>query len=206
MTFKIINIRGANGSGKSWIVRQLMKDTQAQPIYHDPLPGSLIGRIVGYKGDYEGTPIYFVGSYEIMSGGADAVMKHFDGLDKVCDLVREFAPKGHVVFEGFIVSGLFKRFYDLSQELGGITWCYMNTPLKVCYARIKRRNAMKTAADGRVRKGMGIKHVSKKFDQAETTRIKFLNEGEEVFIINYRRPMEAIREVLRGSQKGAPTA
>ncbi len=199
--YRIVNIRGANGSGKSWIIRKLMKETNATPIYDDPEPGRLIGRVIGYRGNYKGDPIYFVDSYVTMSGGADWVMKHFGGLDDVCDIVRGFAGKGHVIFEGFIISGLFKRFYELSQELGGITWCYMDTPLEVCYERIEARNKNKTAASGRIRGSSGTRHVEKKFIASEVTRRKFKNEGEETIIINYRRPMRAIHQLLKSSNK-----
>ena len=195
--YRILNIRGCNGSGKSWIVRELMKETEAEPLYGEPEAGRLLGRIIGYRGVYNKTPIFFVGSYEVMSGGADAVMKHFGGLDKVCELVREFAGRGHVLFEGFIVSGLFSRFYDLSKEVGGITWCYMDTPLSVCYERIEKRNREKGASAGRIRPSAGTRHVEAKFNQAESTKRKFKEEGEEIVIINYKRPMRAIRRVLR---------
>ena len=194
--YRIVNIRGCNGSGKSWIIRQLMKETNAKPIYEQPKTGKLIGRIIAYKGIYKNDPVFFIGSYEIMSGGADHVMKHFGGIEDVCELVRRFAGKGHVFFEGFIISGLFQRFYDLSQELGGITWCYIDTPLKVCYQRIEARNKDKTAASGRIRGSCGTLHVEKKFISTERTRQKFKDAGEETVIINYRKPMRDIRRVL----------
>ena len=209
--FKIINIRGCNGSGKSWIMRKLMKESNVAQIYADPEPGRLVGRVIGYHGIYRGDPIYFVGDYGMMSGGADHIMKHFGekntgkmgymGIDYVCDLVREFAGKGHVFFEGFIISGLFSRFHKLSQELGGITWCYLDTPLDVCFKRIEDRNKGRTAVTGRVKKGVGTKHVEKKLVAAENTRKKFKNEGEETVIIDYRKPMKAIRKLLQESQQ-----
>ncbi len=200
--YRIINIRGCNGSGKSWIIRRMMKKSNATPIYADPEPGRLIGRVIGYRGNYKGDPVYFVGSYVTMSGGADYVMKHFGGLDDVCDIVRKFAGKGHVFFEGFIVSGLFRRFYELSQELGGITWCYIDTPLEVCYERIEARNKNKTAASGRIRGSSGTKHVEKKFIATEATRKKFESEGEETVIIDYRKPMHAIYQLLQRGELG----
>lgn len=200
--YRIVNIRGCNGSGKSWIIRRLIKESSATPIYDDPESGRLLGRVIGYRGEYKGTPIYFIGSYEIMSGGADWVMKQFGGLNDVCDLVRRFAGKGHVFFEGFIVSGLFQRFYDLSQELGGITWCYIDTPLEVCYKRIEARNKGKTAASGRIRGSSGTRHVEHKFIETERTRQKFENMGEETVIINYRRPMHAIHQLLQKGRVG----
>lgn len=196
--FQILNLRGTNGSGKSYVTRKLMDLCDVHPIYGDPEPGRLIGSIIGYRGTYEGQPIYFVGSYEIMAGGADAVMARFGTLEAVCELVRKFAPKGHVVFEGFIVSGLFKTFYDLSRELGGITFCYMDTPLDKCLEHIEKRNREKTATRGKVRKGVGTKTVAGKFKQVESTRRKFKKEGERVVMVNWRRPMYAIHRALRG--------
>lgn len=194
--YKILNIRGANGCGKSWIVRKLMKESRAKPIYGKPEPGKLIGSVIGYEGNWKGDPIYFVGSYEVMSGGADHVMKHFGGLDNVDQLVRDFAGKGHVIFEGFIVSGLFSRFYKLSKELGGIVFCYMDTPLEVCLERIEQRNKEKTAASGRIKGSVGTKHVEQKFIEAERTRRKFKEAGERTVMVNHRRPMRAIYKVL----------
>lgn len=194
--FRILNVRGTNGSGKSFLVRKLMEYCHVRPIYGDPEPGRLMGTIIGYRGTYDDQPIYFVGPYEIMAGGADAVMARFGTLEKVCELVRQFAPHGHVVFEGFIVSGLFQRFYNLSEELGGIVWCYLDTPLEICYIHIDNRNREKTAASGRVRKGVGNKTVAGKFKQVESTRRKFLEAGETVVMINWRRPMYAIHKIL----------
>lgn len=194
--YKIINLRGANGCGKSWIVRKLMKETKARPIYDDAEPGKLIGRIIGYKGIYKGDPVYFIGSYEIMSGGADWVMKQFGGLDYVNELVRRFAGKGHVFFEGFIVSGLFQRFHDLSQELGGIIFVYLDTPLEVCLERIEERNKEKTATSGRIRGSIGTKHVEQKFVEAERTRKKFRKVKERTLVLDHKRPMRKIHQLL----------
>lgn len=198
--FQIINIRGANGCGKSWIVRQLIKETNARPIYSKPQPGKLLGRVIGYKGIYKGNPVFYIGSYEVMSGGADHVMKNFGGLDNVCELIREFAGKGHVIFEGFIVSGLFSRFYNLSKELGGIIFIYMDTPLDVCYKRIEKRNKEKTAAVGRIRGSVGMKHVEQKFIEAERTRIKFKEHGEQTVIMNHKKPMQRMYKILGGKK------
>lgn len=196
--FHILNLRGCNGSGKSWVVRQLLEHTLAKPIYSEPEAGRLLGRVIGHHGDYEGKPIYFVGSYEIMTGGADSLMKQFNGLDTVCNVVRKFAGKGHVVFEGFIVSGLFYRFYELSKEIGGITWCYLDTPLKVCYQRIEARNREKSATRGRIRGSMGTKHVEQKFNECIRTQRKAKEAGEKVIVLDHRRPMKAIHKILRG--------
>ena len=195
--YKILNIRGCNGSGKSYLTRELMKECNIKPVFGEPEPNQLVGSIIGYKGDYRGEPIYFVGSYEIMAGGADAVMARFGTIEKVCELVRQFAPLGHVIFEGFIVSGLFSRFYNLSKELGGITFCYIDTPLETCLKRIEIRNQEKTAATGRVRKGAGNKTVAGKFKQVESTRRKFLDVGENVVMVNHKKPMKAIHKALQ---------
>jgi hypothetical protein len=193
--FKIINLRGCNGSGKSFIVRQLMEKTGAKPIYGKPKPGQFIGRINGYKGIYKGTPIFFLGSYEVMSGGCDAILKHDDIL-LVCDLVREFSKEGHVVFEGFLLTGIFQRFHDLSQELGGIIFCFMDTPLKKCLARIKRRNEEKGVVLGKTRGSMGTKHVAQKIYEGERTMKKLKAHGEQIVIIDHKNPMKAVYKLI----------
>ena len=52
--FKVLDIRGANGSGKSYIARKLMKLTNVKPIYGEPTPGRVIGKVIAYKGEYNG--------------------------------------------------------------------------------------------------------------------------------------------------------
>lgn len=172
-----------------------MEKSNIKPIYGEPEVGKLIGRVVGYKGEYKGSPIFFVGSYEVMSGGCDAVMKHGD-IHQVCDLVRQFSKEGHVIFEGFMLTGIFQRFHDLSQELGGIIFCFMDTPLEVCLERIERRNKEKGALLGRQRGSMGTKHVAQKIHEGDRTRKKLKKHGERVVLVDHRRPMKVISKLL----------
>lgn len=194
---KVINIRGCNGSGKSFIVRKLIERTNAKPVYGKPKPGKLIGRIDGYQGIYKGEKIFFLGSYEVMSGGCDSIIKHDDVL-KVCKLVRDFSKDGHVVFEGFLLTGIFQRFHDLSQEIGGIIFCHMDTPLKKCLARIKKRNEEKKASQGKNRGSMGVRHVAQKTYEGDRTRRKLEKYGEYTTTLDHRRPVSEICRLLDG--------
>lgn len=197
--YKIINIRGCNGSGKSHIIRKLMERCDVKPVYGQPKRGELMGRIIAYEGTFKGDPIFFIGSYEVMSGGCDHTMKHHGSMDAVCNFVRQFAGKGHVIFEGFLLTGVYQRFYDLSQELGGIIFCYMDTPLELCFERIKNRNEQKSKSlAGRVRGSMGTKHVEQKMIEGERTRKKFKKAGEKTVLINHKRPLKDIYSILKG--------
>ena len=194
--YKILNIRGPNGSGKSYIMLKLMKKTNAKPLYHEDEKNKLMGALIGYKGEYRGTPIYFVGPYDVMSGGADKVMKHFS-IELVDDLVRKWSKLGHVIFEGFIIAGLYSRYSNLSKEVGGITFCYIDTPMEVCLQRLKDRNKGRSAAVGLVRKGMGNKTVGAKDKQIWVTKDKFTDDGEKIRMIDHEKPMKAIYRILK---------
>lgn len=79
----ILNIRGTSGSGKTWLVRQIMKELEAQSI-----PGEE-GKIEGYllKGN-----IRVVGPYPEGCGGCDRLgitRAHVAALREICEGKRE---------------------------------------------------------------------------------------------------------------------
>ena len=126
----IVNIRGGSGSGKTFLVRQLMAVQNAQPILDDD------GKIEAYHLDGN---IYVIGRYNVMSGGCDRIPTQ----DKLYDCVRKYAAMGHVIFEGLFVSTGWKRYHELSQELGGAVWAFLDTSLEQCLANVFKRNGGK---------------------------------------------------------------
>lgn len=163
--YRVINIRGTNASGKSYLVRSLMRDYGAKQIRATD-PTDLLGiggSIEGYKVNYKGAPFYIVGRYSYKKGGGCDLIKT---QDEICDRVRRYWKLGNVIFEGFVVSGLYrKRYYPLSREVGGFIWVFLDTPLEVCLQRLKER-------DGKEFDDLSYRNVKKETEEEAVARWK----------------------------------
>ena len=122
----VVNIRGSGGAGKSHLMRQFMKAKHAKPITNDE------DKIIGYLLDGN---IRVVGRYETACGGCDTIKTQ----DAVCNAVLDFAKKGGVIFEGYLVSGIYERYSILSKMVGGMIWAFLDTPLDEAIQRIHKR-------------------------------------------------------------------
>lgn len=133
----IISLRGTNGSGKTTVVRELMARSRTKrPIY-----GILGPRYPeSYQLDVEAhAPLFVLGPYTTPSAcGMDGITNYDVGLD----LVRKYAAKGHVLFEGLIVGKLWGRMGALLEELSpvhGAVLLYLSTTLEECIDRVVER-------------------------------------------------------------------
>lgn len=129
----IINPRGTHGSGKSTIVRKLID----QAIQQKLLNTSPKGKPEGYELTLEGVnkPVFIVGSYHSACGGCDAIQPY----DLIWPRVLKYARKGHVVFEGALVSsGVGNIGRALAKRKDSVV-CFLDTPAEVCVARIQKR-------------------------------------------------------------------
>lgn len=181
----IINLRGCNGSGKSTAARALLA-AGASEIELAPYttPRGQRRAVLGYY--VPALDLVVVGPYRTECGGCDAVKTQ----DLVCDSVRLAA--GHasnVFFEGVIVSTLFSRYLSLSEEVGGMTWAYLDTPIEVCLERIQRRNG-----------GSPIKEdlVRDKVKSVAATRTKAIAAGERILDVSHLvDPRSVIEGILQ---------
>lgn len=186
--FKVINIRGTGGSGKSHLVMKFMKKFGAHPLE------GADGRVVAYRVSYKpGEPVYVIGRYKTVMGddGIRTVTGGCDGIktqDEIGIRVRLAARRGHVIFEGFLVSGIYSRYHALSQDLGGMVWAYMDTPIEKSIARIRRRN--------RGRK-FSTDNIEKKSRSAERTASRATADHEAVVWLNHKHALRDLCRVLK---------
>lgn len=137
----IINIRGTSGSGKTTVVRGIMNKGSVIPLDEHKKPA-------GYRVEIPdlGQPVYVVGPYTTACGGTDAIGTQ----DEVCDRIRAFAPLGHVLVEGLLMSKTFGRYAKLDRELDAqgqhFIWAFLDTPLDVCLARVGARRETRRLA------------------------------------------------------------
>lgn len=129
----IVDVRGCSGSGKTHIARALMRGTM-ESVYQTH--GTIVS---GWRLAPQIPLVYILGTYGSTCGGCDTIAKQ----DTVCALVREYAQRGHVFFEGLIVSTIFSRYLALDKELTAqghqYVWTFLDTPLATCFERLDHR-------------------------------------------------------------------
>lgn len=129
----IINIRGTSGSGKSTIVYKILD--KAEYVAPIRVKGKIEACHLRYPhlGD-----IYVIGQYETPCGGCDGIPTQ----DEVCRRVRKYAKKGHVIFEGLIVTSCYKRYLDLFRKLKQpYRFMFLNTRIETCLKGVEKRRA-----------------------------------------------------------------
>ena len=109
-------------------------------------------------------PVYVLGSYHVASGGCDQIQPY----DLILDLLEKYSAKGHVVFEGVIVSSSYGRVGALMERFGQqAVMAFLTTSLEDCLKNVqKRRNAR---ADARQ---FNPQNTTSKFNGIAKSRIK----------------------------------
>lgn len=187
----ICSIRSTNGGGKSQIVRDLL--SLSLPKKHYGLLGP--ARPEAYELTFKNVkrPIYVLGPYVTPTGGCDNIQPY----DGILDLIRKYAPKGHVLFEGVIVSSSYGRVGRLMEEYGKeAVMAFLDTPLETCIENVKKRRAAK--GDGRE---LDPKNLTFKYNGIAKSKIKIEAEGKvRVVTLNFGKAQEQVLALLRSAQ------
>ena len=170
----IVNIRGTSGSGKTFLVRQLMAACNAEPVLDEN------SKIDAYRLDGN---IYILGRYTNVCGGCDTIRTQ----DQVCDRVRKYAAMGHVIFEGLLITHIFGRYHNLSQELGGIVWAFLDTTLDQCFENIYKRNGGKPVKE---------QNTTSAWEAARRVYEKAKQAGERVIWLHYENAYDELVTLL----------
>lgn len=184
----IINIRGTHGSGKSHLIKQLLKRYVAQPTDVDKK-----GRPNNYVMPLSnGSKLYVVGPYYNACGGCDAIQPY----SLIWPRVVEFAKVGHVLFEGALVSSSYGNIGRSSEVYGrSFVFAFLSTPLDVCLDRIRRRRL----ARGNT-KPLDPKNTEYKYNDIERSVPKIRDEfNRRVVILDYRKAAAQVLGLLYGT-------
>lgn len=136
MSHLIINLRGTSGSGKTTVVRQIMEQAKSVVPIRNP---TNIGSDKPYG--YEITMpnklrMYAIGSYENTCGGCDTIKTQAEIIERL----EYFAPNGHVLVEGLILSTIYGSVGEWSEPYGDkFIFAYLSTPVKECVKRVLAR-------------------------------------------------------------------
>lgn len=180
----IIDLRGTHGSGKSWVVHQLLERYGRESLVDGEVT-------IGHLTFPPERSVAVVGTYGNACGGCDGIKS----ADEVCRRVGLLATRyRNVLLEGILVSHTFKRYSALAHELQhfGYTFCFLNTPLKTCIARVQSRRLARGNE-----KPFDPKNVIGDWHNIwETVRPKMVAAGHRVEILDYKNPLPRILELL----------
>lgn len=179
----IINLRGTHGSGKSTIVQQLMKrfPTEATDRNERGRPNNYVLQLGPRQ------RLYVVGPYETACGGCDAIQPY----DLIWPRVIAFARKGHVLFEGALVSSSVGNIGRAMAERKDCVIGFLDTPLQVCLDRIAARRA----ARGDTRP-LNPHNTQVKYEGILRSRPQLEALGLRCVTIPHRRPVPAVLKLL----------
>lgn len=187
----ILDIRGTHGSGKSYVVHQLLKKNE-----HEEIRGRCEHRekdnyVLGYSIPELGAAI--IGRYSNICGGTD-------GVGSVAEIVRRLRLFSRqyriVVLEGIMVAHTFKRYSDLANELDDYKFLFLNTPLAQCIKRVKQRRV-----EAGNMKDFNPKNVIHDYNQIwKRVRVKMEEAGHDVIVLNWCNPMPQVMELIENAQ------
>jgi hypothetical protein len=129
----IFNLRGSNGSGKSWAIRRWF-GYAPRPLLGRALPEAYQLTVPGVK-----RPVFVLGPYDRPCGGCDNFIPYALNLD----MLRKYAPRGHVLFEGLLIShsygtvGALLETFTAADEQSVVI--FLTTPVERCIANVKQR-------------------------------------------------------------------
>lgn len=134
----IVNLRGTHGSGKSTVARAII-DTykgiprasvlnKGKPLYYEV-------ECLRWR-----KPLFIIGPYETQCGGCDAIQPY----SRIWPIVESCAQRGHVLFEGALISTTYGSIGQASEVFGNkFIFAFLDTPLKTCIKRIEARRKKK---------------------------------------------------------------
>jgi len=190
----IIQIRGCNGSGKSTIIRKLLRAYGKNPRW-----AKINGKrkIVGYRLSRMSQRTYVIGAYETPTGGCDV----FPTVSAVERWVEHFAKKGNVVFEGAMISTLTGRFVALARKMQSRRDCHahrfifavLDTPLHKCRRRIEKRQAKSGRKNSKGTRPFGTDRAMQRYRGSMISSPKSLKrEGMDVRVLNHKKAVRRI--------------
>ena len=184
-------MRGTNGARKSTIVKALLDQSNPKPIF------GLLGprRCEAYECRVKGVkkPVYVLGPYHVASGGCDQINPY----DGILTLIEKYAPKGHVLFEGVLVSSSYGRVGELMERWGQESvMAFLTTSLEDCLKNVQKRRDAR--ADARP---FNPANATSKYHSIVKSREKILAAGKvRVIDLDPDKGVETVIALLRAAK------
>lgn len=191
----IINISGTSGTGKSTLVRQVMK------TYDKCEPFMIEGRKrpMGYVCRSNGifNSLFIPGHYETACGGCDTLSMFPNFMDFLYDMIRKAHTRRlheegqHVMYEGLLVESDVRRAvetHNLGHEMKVI---HLDVTLEECFRSIAERRARK----GKL-KPVARKHTEDRYRSVRRRQLRLSAAGIDAKFYSREKAYEAVRNVL----------
>jgi hypothetical protein len=133
----VVNLRGANGSGKSTIVKKFLATgfKELHGMIGPRRPEAYEVRLAKLR-----EPLFVLGPYETSTGGVDALGAP---LIDFLYMLEKYAKRGHVLFESVIISTTFGAVGAwMVDHKDDVIVAYLDTPLDECLKAITARGAL----------------------------------------------------------------
>lgn len=157
----LVQIRGTSGSGKSWVMRQVMKSLgQWIPEYKPGRKRPLY---------YRCNDTLILGHYEIDCGGCDTI----GSAPEVYEALKSLPKARHILTEGLLWSGDVKWTVALRDEGYDPRAVYLTTDMETCLRQVNSRQAGRVTANP---ERVALK-LSKRFAEIARTHPRLLAEG-----------------------------
>lgn len=123
----IIQIRGTSGSGKTWVMKEFMKDYSWIPQYEKGRKQPLLYKTYLNKTSY----LTVLGHYESPCGGCDTI----GSARQVFELIDTLPTGDVIVCEGLLLSEDVKWV----SQVDNVKILYLNTEVEKCISQIRDR-------------------------------------------------------------------
>lgn len=186
----LISVRSTNGGGKSTLVRSLIAEGKGLPRFG--LLGPKKPEVYELRFPKIKKPVYVLGPYLTQTGGCDCVQPY----DLILELIEKYGPKGHVVFEGVIVSSSYGRVGRLMESYGQqAVMAFLTTSLEECIKNVQKRRGERLDA-----RELNPKNLTSKFNSIAKSKIKITAEGKvRVVDLDPYKGTGPILELLRSA-------
>jgi len=177
----IISIRGTSGSGKTHLARAVMD--RLGPRQEIPQEGER--QHVGYV--CFGPPLLRVlGRYNVASGGADRISNR----ELAFRLLGEWAPSGHVLYEGLLIGNEVQRTILLNRT-NPTHVIFLDVPLDACLEAINARRASRGETEP-----VSLKKTTEKFEELKRVRFRLKDAGVKTYYLGREAALDQVLNLL----------
>lgn len=152
----IIQVRGTGGSGKTWVIRQVLdrlrKEKTVEEVYVDGRRKPLY---------YKTGAVYILGHYEAACGGCDNVGSSVDVYNLTKQILDD-DPEALILCEGLLLG----EDVVWTSKLPDVQVYYLNTPFDRCIQQIESRRK----ASNRAQKPLNTEKVKTRGRSIERSR------------------------------------
>lgn len=195
---KALNLRGTNGSGKTFVAKALISMFQATPceISERGKIRSYMGKLHSHEPDgHHEHPIVFFGSYEAQCGGCDTIPSVGIVAEMLRSYMRDPSMKNGIVFyEGLMISHMIGTVGAAAKEFNDDhVMAFLDTPLDVCVARVRARRVAR-GADG---VNFDPRNIVADWPRVRAARQNAINQGFKVVDVPHETAVDFMKGLIR---------